>query len=159
RPDALHPLPGDEPDWQCGLGRSIRGGRIFLWKPAGSQEQLQPCGHGHHRNLPDPDGYRAAQGLAGFEAPRLTRKYLISGRVQGVGFRYFVLRQATSLSLVGWTRNLPNGSVEVVAKGDEAALAALESALDRGPSHAKVDHVEKAQISDEHADVNGFEIR
>lgn len=89
----------------------------------------------------------------------MTRKYLISGQVQGVGFRYFVLRQASSLGLAGWTRNLPDGSVEVVAKGEEAALATLEAALSRGPSHAQVSAVKKLKISDDAADVNGFEIR
>lgn len=89
----------------------------------------------------------------------MTRKYLISGRVQGVGFRYFVLRQANSLGLAGWTRNLPNGSVEVVAKGDAAALSTLEAALLRGPGHSQVENVDKSQISDDLADVNGFEIR
>ena len=89
----------------------------------------------------------------------MTRKYLITGRVQGVGFRYFVLRQAGSLGLAGWTRNLPNGAVEVVARGGEEGLSALEAALARGPSHARVENVEKSQISDDLADVNGFEIR
>lgn len=89
----------------------------------------------------------------------MTKKYLISGRVQGVGFRYFVLRRATSLGLAGWTRNLPNGSVEVVARGDGAALSALETELERGSAHSKVENVEKAAISDDIADVNGFEIR
>lgn len=89
----------------------------------------------------------------------MTRKYLVTGRVQGVGFRYFVLRQATSLGLAGWTRNLPNGAVEVVAKGEEASLMTLEEALVRGPSHSRVENVEKSSISDDVADVNGFEIR
>jgi acylphosphatase len=97
--------------------------------------------------------------LAGRQAGPVTRKYLISGRVQGVGFRYFVLRQATGLGLAGWIRNLPNGSVEVVARGDELALSGLEAALERGPSHSEVKNVDKSLISDDIADVNGFEIR
>ena len=89
----------------------------------------------------------------------MTRKYLIGGVVQGVGFRYFALRQATALGIVGWTRNLPDGRVEVVAQGEQAALTALEQALSRGPSHSRVANVEKQEISDDVADVSGFEIR
>lgn len=89
----------------------------------------------------------------------MTRKYLVSGVVQGVGFRYFVRRQATALAIAGWTRNLPDGRVEVVARGDQASQAALEQALWRGPGHSRVENVEKCEISDEVADVSGFEIR
>ena len=67
--------------------------------------------------------------------------YRISGRVQGVGFRYFVLREAQALGLVGWTRNLADGRVEVVAAGSEAALGALEGRLRQGPPHARVSEV------------------
>jgi acylphosphatase len=76
-------------------------------------------------------------------------RFLVSGVVQGVGFRYFVLRRATSLGLAGWTRNLPDGRVEVVAKGESGDLAALEEALRQGPRHSRVADVEKTQISDE----------
>ena len=89
----------------------------------------------------------------------MTRKYLISGMVQGVGFRYFALRQATALGLAGWTRNLPDGRVEVVARGDQGALTALEHAISRGPGHSRVANVEKQEISDDVADVTSFEIR
>lgn len=64
--------------------------------------------------------------------------YLISGRVQGVGFRYFVLRQARALGLAGWVRNLRDGRVEVLAAGDEGAMAALEGRLWSGPATAHV---------------------
>ncbi len=89
----------------------------------------------------------------------MTRKYLISGEVQGVGFRYFVLRRASALGLAGWTRNLPDGRVEVVARGAVERLSQLEEALKAGPSHARVAAVDKSEISDEVADVSGFEIR
>jgi acylphosphatase len=84
---------------------------------------------------------------------------MIAGAVQGVGFRHFVLRRAKTLGLAGWTRNLPDGRVEVVARGAIEQLDQLEEALRAGPSHARVTGVDKAQISDEVADVNGFEIR
>ncbi len=63
---------------------------------------------------------------------------LLQGRVQGVGFRYFVQRQAAGLRVTGWTRNRWDGSVEVVAEGDRAQLEALLRALRRGPSGARV---------------------
>lgn len=65
-------------------------------------------------------------------------RYLVSGRVQGVGFRYFVLRQAKALALAGWVRNLHDGRVEVLAAGDEGALAALEGRLWSGPPGSQV---------------------
>lgn len=71
-----------------------------------------------------------------------SRRFVVSGRVQGVGFRYFVLREAQALGLVGWVRNLVSGEVEVVAAGDEASLATLEGRLWQGPPHARVAAVE-----------------
>ncbi len=68
------------------------------------------------------------------------RKYLIRGRVQGVGYRQFVLEQARRLDLAGYVRNLPDGAVEAVAAG--ADLSALEKALRQGPRMARVEAVE-----------------
>lgn len=68
-------------------------------------------------------------------------RYLVNGRVQGVGFRYFVLRQAKALALVGWVRNLHDGRVEVLAAGEEGALAAFEGRLWGGPPSAHVTDV------------------
>src|SRR2546422_2497627 len=65
-------------------------------------------------------------------------RYLVFGRVQGVGFRWFVLREAQRLGLRGFCSNLPDGTVEVVAEGEDAALAQLERALGRGPPAARV---------------------
>jgi acylphosphatase len=89
----------------------------------------------------------------------VTRKYTVSGVVQGVGYRYFVLRQARGLVLSGWVRNLPDGRVEVVARGSGAALSALEDALQKGPSQSHVTNVEKVEISDDAVGVSGFDIR
>lgn len=61
------------------------------------------------------------------------RKYILKGRVQGVGFRYFACRHADALGVRGWVRNLPNGDVEVHAEGDATALSALEGRLQEGP--------------------------
>ena len=73
---------------------------------------------------------------------RVARRYVVSGRVQGVGFRYFIQDIATREGLTGHVRNLPDGGVEVVAEGDEESLQRLEAALWRGPSHARVENVE-----------------
>ena len=71
-------------------------------------------------------------------------RYLISGQVQGVGFRWFVARHARSLGLAGYARNLPDGRVEVVVGGPEEALPTLERLLRAGPAHAQVDRVERS---------------
>ena len=70
------------------------------------------------------------------------RAWRVCGRVQGVGFRYFVVREARALGLRGWARNLMDGSVEVQATGAEAGLDLLERALREGPPHARVDRLE-----------------
>jgi acylphosphatase len=70
-------------------------------------------------------------------------RWIVSGRVQGVGYRWFVFRAAQRLGLVGWVRNLADGRVEVCALGDPASLATLEADLLTGPRLAVVDRVEK----------------
>jgi acylphosphatase len=65
-------------------------------------------------------------------------KCLVSGQVQGVFFRASAREQATSLGLTGYARNLSNGSVEVVACGDQQALSQFRSWLTRGPAGARV---------------------
>lgn len=69
----------------------------------------------------------------------IVKHYLISGRVQGVGFRAFTARAAQKLDLKGWVRNLDDGRVEALAKGFATHLAAFESRLRAGPPHGKVD--------------------
>ncbi len=64
----------------------------------------------------------------------------LRGRVQGVGFRAFVSRRADELALGGWVRNLPDGSVEVEATGEEAALRSFVEAVRSGPRPARVEH-------------------
>ncbi len=66
---------------------------------------------------------------------------VVAGRVQGVGFRYFVRQTARRLGLAGWVRNERDGTVRVVAEGPPAALAALELALHDGPAGAAVREV------------------
>jgi acylphosphatase len=72
----------------------------------------------------------------------------VSGRVQGVGFRWFVVEKARRLRLSGWVRNRPDGKVELAASGSAAALAELESAVTSGPPGAQVQTVTRlAQLS------------
>jgi acylphosphatase len=67
--------------------------------------------------------------------------FLVQGRVQGVGFRWFVHREASELDLKGWVRNTENGEVEVVAAGEPESLAELRKSLQRGPRGSRVDHI------------------
>jgi acylphosphatase len=73
-----------------------------------------------------------------------TRHYIVHGRVQGVGFRWFVEREAQALGLVGWVRNNADGTVEVLATGPLGQLSYLHEALRRGPRAARVDRVDVA---------------
>jgi acylphosphatase len=67
---------------------------------------------------------------------------VVRGRVQGVGFRWFVRETAERIGVAGWVRNRPDGSVEVAADGDDAAIQLLRSALARGPSGASVTSID-----------------
>jgi acylphosphatase len=87
------------------------------------------------------------------------QRYVVSGMVQGVGFRWFVLREANRLALRGWVTNLPDGSVEVVAEGTEDRLGELEAALTRGPSVARVRDVAKFDVPRDVDVSNFFDIR
>ena len=71
----------------------------------------------------------------------MTKRYLVAGRVQGVGYRWFARGEATRLGLVGYAANLPDGRVEVVAQGEPPALDAFEHELARGPAAARVTSV------------------
>jgi acylphosphatase len=71
----------------------------------------------------------------------------IGGRVQGVGFRWFVREEARRLGLSGWVTNLPSGEVEVRAGGESSSLERLRRAIHVGPAGAKVDLVEEV-VSD-----------
>ena len=72
---------------------------------------------------------------------RETRRYVVSGRVQGVGFRWFVEREAATLGITGWVRNRDDGRVEVMATGTREQLSALDARLREGPRAARVDDV------------------
>ncbi len=83
----------------------------------------------------------------------------IRGRVQGVGFRWFVARSARALGVTGWVRNADDGEVEVRAAGDAARVGELLQVLRRGPPHAMVRSVEVQDLPGTMVDVNAeFEI-
>jgi acylphosphatase len=69
------------------------------------------------------------------------RRFVVSGRVQGVGFRYFAQEAAAVEGLSGWVRNRPDGSVEILAEGEAESLRRFERRLARGPAMARVDGV------------------
>jgi len=83
---------------------------------------------------------------------------MITGLVQGVGFRYFVLRRAQAFGVTGWARNLFTGEVEVVAQGDKASLEHLLREVRIGPRSAQVTDV-KVAWDDTEERFNSFEIR
>ncbi len=73
----------------------------------------------------------------------------VSGRVQGVFYRASTRQKALELGICGWARNLPDGSVEVIACGEEASLDRLLAWLEVGPSHARVEKVDWADIEEQ----------
>jgi acylphosphatase len=77
----------------------------------------------------------------------MARRYLVRGRVQGVGFRYFVERNAAGLGLAGYARNLDDGRVEVYAVGRSEPLSELSGLLWQGPRWAEVRGVEELEAS------------
>lgn len=78
---------------------------------------------------------------------RIARRYLITGRVQGVGFRYFAQRVAVQHGISGWVRNTPDGRVEVEAEGDRDAMLEFEQRISTGPAGGHVDQVATTEVS------------
>lgn len=83
---------------------------------------------------------------------RVARRFLISGRVQGVGFRYFAEAVARREGLHGWVRNLPDGRVEALAEGEAEAIERFERAIGHGPPGARVERLDV-----DHTDPGGRE--
>jgi len=89
----------------------------------------------------------------------MVRYYLVKGRVQGVGFRWFVQREAAELGLRGWVRNTDAGQVEVVASGKPDVLAELKDALSKGSRGSRVDAVVEEELDEsEDAKLGSFVI-
>ena len=72
---------------------------------------------------------------------RVAASIRISGRVQGVGYRYFALDQANRLELYGWVKNTPDGAVECEVEGSKASIEAFLQALHKGPNLARIEAI------------------
>lgn len=83
----------------------------------------------------------------GGEPPVVARRILVSGLVQGVGYRWSAMARAGGLGVVGWARNLPDGRVEVHAQGAPRAVEAFVAWLRRGPVGAEVSSVEQEVVA------------
>jgi acylphosphatase len=87
------------------------------------------------------------------------RHFLVKGRVQGVGFRWFVHREAAEIGLRGWVKNTDDGHVEVVAAGPADQIAELKDALRKGSRGSRVDVVVEHELNEQEAEKLGpFEI-
>ncbi len=76
-----------------------------------------------------------------------TRRATVTGRVQGVGFRFFAERAARELGVRGWVRNLPNGAVEAVAEGEEEAVTRFFERLRKGPQGSRVERLAEEELA------------
>lgn len=76
------------------------------------------------------------------------RRYIITGRVQGVGYRRFVEREAVNLGITGWVRNLAHGEVEALALAERPVLSDFEERLRKGPMFAKVREIQSEDLLD-----------
>jgi len=97
-------------------------------------------------------GRRLRCGGASVKLLTMVHHFLVQGRVQGVGFRWFVQREAGQLDLRGWVRNTEEGEVEVVASGTVEELAKLRASLRRGPRGSRVDHLIEHYLDDKEAE-------
>jgi acylphosphatase len=88
---------------------------------------------------------------------RVARRFVISGRVQGVGFRWFAHDAAAREGVAGWVRNLPDGTVEAWVEGESESVTRVERALRMGPRGARVDTV-YAETEDAPGGYEGFSI-
>ncbi len=77
---------------------------------------------------------------------RVARRYTISGEVQGVGFRFFAQRAAARHQVVGYVRNLPDGTVEALVEGSPESVEGFKHELAAGPRHARVERVEEINV-------------
>ena len=84
-------------------------------------------------------------------------RYIVRGRVQGVGYRYFVLREAAALGVSGFARNLADGTVEVIAEASDDVLELFEDRLRQGPSFASVKALDRSEVATRGD--HGFHIR
>ena len=76
----------------------------------------------------------------------IIRHYLISGKVQGVGYRQFALKQALAIGLKGQVRNLRDGRVEIIASGSETQIRPFEAMLAKGPKNSSIEGIERVEL-------------
>lgn len=86
------------------------------------------------------------------------RRLLLSGTVQGVGFRYWAVREAQAYAVSGYVRNLPDGRVEIVLEGPSEEVARLAGVLGEGPRYGHVDRVETVEERP-HGEPSGFQVK
>ena len=90
----------------------------------------------------------------------ITKHVIISGRVQGVGFRYFTKKSAESLGVSGWVKNLRSGDVEVVLQGSSESIDEMMNRLEAGPTTARVDEIKELEDKpNAQQRVNGFNVK
>lgn len=89
-------------------------------------------------------------------AELLAQKWVLRGRVQGVGFRWFVINEAQNLGVRGWVRNLDDGAVEVVGLATAQTMSRLDALVRRGPPAARVTNVTREDIPHESVDAKSF---
>lgn len=95
--------------------------------------------------------------MAGAETA--SRLWVIEGRVQGVGFRWFAVTRARALGVAGWVRNRDDGAVEVLGSADPESLERLEADLRRGPPSAHVTRLTSSDVPHERVDGKSFQVK
>jgi len=90
---------------------------------------------------------------------RVARRYLISGRVQGVGFRFFTEASAVREGLQGWVRNLPDGRVDITVEGEADAVERFERDIRHGPPSARVNDVDVEDVPPSFTGSFGFSVK
>ena len=90
----------------------------------------------------------------------IIKHVIISGRVQGVGFRYFTKKSAESLGVSGWVKNLRSGEVEAVLQGSSESVTEMMNRLEAGPTTARVDEIKELEDKSVAQNrVNGFNVK
>lgn len=79
--------------------------------------------------------------------PEDTLRWIVTGRVQGVSYRFFTRRAAQDMGISGWVRNLPDGTVEAQLRGDAEQVETLRKQLNKGPSMGRVDAIFEEKLA------------
>ncbi len=130
----------------CDAPRSIRGDEMYVGQDLIS-DRIDALKLRNGRALIDGDNVRMK-----------TIRWIVSGRVQGVGYRFFARKTATRLGIAGTARNLMDGTVEILACGEEPVLTEFYAELLKGPSFSDVSNIEMYEIHDEFVQFEDFSI-